>query len=92
MMGDYDKCEICDLKLPSYNQTYCVPPNKDSFDKCLFMRHPLSCETCLPGYTKDVNYFLTFIDQTTIHKEFFEKLGFWRHNYFDISKLSLKFQ
>jgi hypothetical protein len=84
-MDGKETCEICDLKLPSYNQTFCNTPNINEFDKCLLIRHPIGCKTCQPGYQKDVNYFLTYLSDTEIHKSFFEKIGFWRQNFFDIS-------
>lgn len=83
-MNGKKTCQICDLKLPSYNQTFCDSPNINDLDKCLLMRHPVSCKTCQPGYQKDINYFLNFISETDIHKSFFEKIGFWRQNFFDI--------
>ena len=89
LMDGKDSCEICDLKLPSYNQTFCESPKINEFDKCLLMRHPISCKTCQPGYQKDINYFLNFISESSIHKSFFEKVGFWRQNFFDIGNFFL---
>jgi hypothetical protein len=85
-MNDKEECRICDLKLPTYNQTFCANADIDQFDKCLFMRHPVSCKQCKPGYQKDINYFLSFLSEEDIHKGYFEKVGFWRQIFFDISK------
>ena len=86
-MKGKETCQICDLKLPSYNQTYCQTPDINQFDKCLLMRHPISCKQCMPGYKKDINYFLTFIAEPSIHKPFFEKIGFWRQYFFEIGNI-----
>ena len=84
LMDDKKTCKVCDLKLPTYNQTFCQTQDINSFDKCLFMRHPVSCKQCQPGYKKDINYFLNFISETDIHKPYFEKVGFWRQVFLDI--------
>ena len=86
LMDEKKKCKICDLKLPSYNQTFCSTPKIDLLNKCLFIRHPIGCKQCQPGYQKDINYFLSFISEPEIHKTFFEKVGFWRQIFFDIGK------
>jgi len=85
LMANKETCKVCDLKLPSYNQTFCNTPDINEFDKCLFMRHPVGCKQCLPGYQRDINYFLSFLSDQEIHKPFFEKVGFWRQVFFDIS-------
>ena len=79
-------CGVCDLKLPSYNKTFCDTPKVNELNKCLFVRHPISCKQCQPGYQKDINYFLNFISEEEIHKKYFEKIGFWRQIFFDIGK------
>ena len=86
LMDGKTTCGVCDLKLPSYNQTFCETPKRNEFDKCLFVRHPISCKQCQPGYQKDINYFLNFISEEKIHKQYFEKVGFWRQIFFDIGK------
>jgi hypothetical protein len=86
-MDSKEACRICDLKLPSYNQTFCNTPAIDEFDKCLFMRHPIGCKQCQPGYQRDINYFLTYLSEESIHKPYFEKVGFWRQVFFDIGRL-----
>ena len=86
LMDAREKCRICDLKIPSYNQTYCQELSIDDFDNCLLLRHPLSCKQCQPGYQSDKNYFLSFINEPSVHKNFFNKVGFWRFNLFDIGK------
>jgi hypothetical protein len=83
-MKEKDECRICDLKLPTYNRTYCGAPDRSQFEKCLFMRHPVSCKQCQPGYQKDINYFLNFLSEEEIHKKYFEKVGFWRQIFFEI--------
>lgn len=86
LMKGKKTCEICDLKLPSYNQTFCETPKINFFNKCLFIRHPISCKKCKPGYQKDINYFLNFISEEKIHKKYFENIGFWRGIFFQISR------
>ena len=84
LMDEISTCQICDLKLPSYNQTYCEKPKKSLFDNCLLIRHPISCKTCKPGYKKDKNYFLNNLNNVNFVLGFFEKVGFWREIFFDI--------
>lgn len=90
-MDGTDSCKICDLKLLSYNETYCEKPKKSHFDNCLMIRHPISCKTCSPGYKKDKNYFLNNLNDVDFVIGFFEKVGFWREIFFDIGKTNLFF-
>ena len=76
-----DSCEICDFKLPSYNQTYCNEiSNYD--DNCFFYTHPLYCKKCKSGFKKNENYYLKTLE--TIYQTLFVKIRFWREIYYDI--------
>lgn len=78
------QCQICNMKLPSYDRRACeeVPPTV--YQNCLFFRHPLKCTKCKPGYDLDENYFTKKIDQNSFNQMFFTKLKFWREQYFDL--------
>ena len=49
-----NKCNICDLKLPSLDRKTCeVVGAPETFPHCLFFNNPLTCEKCKPGFKKN---------------------------------------
>lgn len=78
------QCEVCNMKLPSFDRRQCedVPPAR--YEHCLFFRHPLKCTKCKPGYELDENLFVKRIEEEQFYQPFFTKLKFWREQYFDL--------
>ena len=79
---NHKACQICNLMLPSYNQTHCalVPSN---ISHCLMYRHPITCKKCKPGFEIDYNYHVRAVP--SFQKELFTTLKFWREQFFQIT-------
>ena len=54
-------CKICDMKIPSYDKTYC-DVLVDYDQNCRLFSYPLTCNKCKPGYKLNKNLFLKNID------------------------------
>ena len=55
------RCKTCNFQLPYYDNLYCYDPPK--INNCMFYNHPLSCNSCKPGYEKNENAIFDLMDE-----------------------------